>query len=275
MKIAVAAMLLLVRGASAQSDWPAYGGVQGIHYSALRQVNRDNVQNLAVAWTYDTKEEGGLETSPIIVNGILYGITPSQEVFALEAATGRELWKFGSGIKGGQPNRGLSFWADIDGKDRRILVGIKNFVYALDAQTGESVPSFGDGGRIDLRKNLRGDYEKQSLIVTSPGVVYKDLIFLGEREPETLPAPPGDIRTYDIRNGNLRWSFHTIPHPREFGYETWPKDAWTYSGGANNWAGMAVDEKRGIVFVPTGSAAADFYGSDRIGDDLFANSLLP
>ena len=255
-----------------QNDWPAYGGAGGTHYSALQQINRRNVKDLTVAWTYDTKEAGGLETSPIIVDSVLFGISPSQEVFALNAATGKELWKFGTGVKGGQPNRGLSYWAE--GTDRRILAGIENFVYALDASTGRAISSFGEQGRIDLRKDLRGNYEKQSLIVTSPGVVYKDLIIVGDREPETLPAPPGDIRAYEIRTGKLRWSFHTIPHPGEFGYNTWPKDAWTYSGGANNWAGMTLDEKRGLVYVPTGSAAADFYGADRIGDNLFANSLI-
>lgn len=274
----MAVLLALAGHATSQNEWPAYGGTGGTHYSALKQINQSNVQNLTVAWTYDTKEQGGLETSPLIVHGVLYGITPAQKIFALDAATGKELWKFGAGIEGGQPNRGLSFWEDENSRDphrdQRILVGIANFVYALDARTGQLLASFGDGGRIDLRKDLRGDYERQSLVVTSPGVIYKDLIILGEREPETLPAPPGDIRAYDVRTGKLRWSFHTIPHPGEFGYETWPKDAWRYSGGANNWAGMAVDEKRGVVYVPTGSAAADFYGADRVGDNLFADSLI-
>ena len=257
----------------AAHDWPAYGGgPEDTRYSPLQQINRENVRTLQVAWTYDTAEEGGLETSPIIVNGVLYGITPAQEIFALDAATGRQLWKFGSGIEGGQPNRGLSYWAS--GADQRILVGITNFVYAIDARTGKAITGFGEDGRIDLRKNLRGEYQRQSLVSTSPGVVYKDLVIFGDREPEVLPAPPGDIRAYDVRTGALRWSFHTIPHPGEFGYETWPKNAWTYSGGANNWTGMALDEKRGIVYVPTGSAASDFYGADRIGDDLFANSLI-
>jgi quinoprotein glucose dehydrogenase len=257
----------------AQRDWPAYGGgPEDTRYSPLQQINRQNVGNLQVAWTYDTAEEGGVETSPIIVDGVLYGITPAQEVFALEAATGRQLWKFGSGIEGGQPNRGLSYWAN--GDDRRILVGITSFVYALDARTGKRIAGFGDQGRIDLRKDLRGEFQRQSVVSTSPGVVYKDLIIFGDREPEVLPAPPGDIRAYDVRTGELRWTFHTIPHPGEFGYETWPKSAWTYTGAANNWAGMALDEKRGIVYVPTGSAASDFYGGDRLGDDLFANSLI-
>ncbi len=255
-------------------DWPAYGGTpENNHYSKLAQINRSNVKRLAVLWSFDTLEEGGLQTSPIIVEGVLYGITPTQKVFALDALTGRLLWKFDSGIRGTQPDRGLAYWANR--KDKRILVGVMNFVYALDAATGKPIPSFGNGGRIDLRENLgREPASSQSVDLTSPGIVYKDLIIFGGRNPETLPAPPGDIRAYDARTGGLRWSFHTIPHPGEFGYDTWPKDAWKTSGAANNWAGMALDSRRGIVYVPTGSAAFDFYGADRIGDDLFANCLI-
>ncbi len=255
-------------------DWPAYGGTpENNHYSKLAQINRSNVKRLAVLWSFDTQEEGGLQTSPIIVEGVLYGITPTQKVFALDALTGRLLWKFDSGIRGTQPDRGLAYWANR--KDKRILVGVMNFVYALDAATGKPIPSFGNGGRIDLRENLgREPASSQSVDLTSPGIVYKDLIIFGGRNPETLPAPPGDIRAYDARTGGLRWSFHTIPHPGEFGYDTWPKDAWKTSGAANNWAGMALDSRRGIVYVPTGSAAFDFYGADRIGDDLFANCLI-
>jgi quinoprotein glucose dehydrogenase len=255
-------------------DWPAYGGrSENNHYSGLAQINSSNVKQLAVAWTFNTGEEGGLQTSPIIVDGVLYGITPTQKVFALDAATGKLLWRFDSGIKGTQADRGLSYWAD--GKDSEVLVGVMNFLYALDTATGKPIPTFGDQGRIDLRENLgREPATSQSVYLTSPGTVYKDLIIVGGRNPETLPAPPGDIRAYDVRTGKLRWSFHTIPHPGEFGYDTWPKEAWKSSGAANNWAGMALDPKRGIVYVPTGSAAFDFYGADRIGDDLFANCLI-
>src|SRR5229473_180304 len=256
-----------------QRDWPTYGGApENSHYSPLAQISRTNVKQLEVAWTFDTGEEGGLQTSPIIVDGVLYGITPTQKVFALDAATGKLLWKFDSGIKGLQPDRGLAYWAH--GNDRRILVSVMNFLYALNADTGQPVASFGTTGRIDLQENLGRDPKSQSVVLTSPGIVYKDLVIVGGRNPETLPAPPGDVRAYDVRSGALRWSFHTIPHPGEFGYDTWPKDAWKTSGAANNWAGMAVDPQRGIVFAPTGSAAFDFYGADRVGDDLFANSLI-
>lgn len=255
-------------------DWPAYGGApENNHHSKLAQINRENVKRLSVAWSFDTQEEGGLQTSPIIVEGVLYGITPTQRVFALDAATGTLLWTFDSRIPGTQPDRGLAYWAE--GHDRRILVGVMNFVYALEAANGKPIPSFGSGGRIDLRENLgREPASSQSVVLTSPGVVYKDLIIFGGRNPETLPAPPGDIRAYDVRTGKLRWSFHTIPHPGEFGYATWPKDAWKTSGAANNWAGMTLDPRRGILYAPTGSAAFDFYGADRVGDDLFANCLL-
>jgi quinoprotein glucose dehydrogenase len=258
---------------SKNHDWAVYGGSpEKDHYSSLAQINRKNVKQLAVAWTFDTEETGGLQTSPLAVDGVLYGITPTQRAFALDAATGKLLWKFDSGIKGTQPDRGLAYWGD--GKEKRVLVGVMNFLYALDARTGTPVASFGTNGRIDLREGLGRDPAAQSIYLTSPGVVYKDLIIVGGREPETLPAPPGDIRAFDVRSGKVRWSFHTIPHPGEFGYDTWPKEAWKTSGAANNWAGMSVDVKRGIVYVPTGSAAMDFYGADRVGDDLFADCLL-
>ncbi len=267
--------------AFAQQNWPSYGGAsENNHYSSLAQINRSNVQKLAVAWTFDTKETGGLQTTPIVVDAVLYGITPTQKIFALDAATGKLLWKFDSGILGTQPDRGLAYWSSgRDSKtnktDARILVGVMNFLYALDAATGKPIPTFGDQGRIDLRDNLgREPVSAQSVYLTSPGIVYKDLIIVGGRDPETLPAPPGDVRAFDVRSGKLRWAFHTIPHPGEFGYDTWPEDAWKTSGAANNWAGFALDARRGIVYVPTGSAAFDFYGGDRIGDDLFANCLL-
>jgi quinoprotein glucose dehydrogenase len=257
-----------------QRDWPAYAGsAEANHYSPLTEINRGNVKNLTVAWSYDTGETGGLQTSPLIAGGVLYGLTPSQKVFALDAATGKLIWKFDSGVRGAQPNRGLAYWSDPSGD--RVLVGVSNFLYALEAKTGNPILSFGNQGRIDLRENLgRQPASAQFIYLTTPGIVYKDLIIVGGRNPETLPAPPGDIRAFDVRTGKLRWVFHTIPHPGEFGYDTWPKDAWKTSGSANNWAGMAVDRKSGIVYVPTGSAAMDFYGVDRIGADLFADCLL-
>ena len=254
-------------------DWRVYGGTpENNHFSSLKQINRKNVKRLRVAWSFDSGETGGLQTSPLEVDGVLYGLTPSQKVFALEAATGKLLWKFDSGIRGTQPDRGLAYWSD--GSQARILVGVMNFVYALDTTTGKPIPAFGKNGRIDLREDLDRDPEQQAIYLTSPAVIYKDLMIVGGRESETLPASFGDVRAYDVHSGKLRWTFHTIPRPGEFGYDTWPSDAWKTSGAANNWAGMTVDQERGVVYVPTGSAAFDFYGADRIGDDLFANCLL-
>jgi quinoprotein glucose dehydrogenase len=258
---------------SENRDWSVWGGSpENQHYSPLSQINRSNVKQLEVAWSFDSREKGGLETSPLIVNGVLYGLTPTQKVFALDAARGKLIWKFDSETPGTQPNRGLAYWSD--GKDRRLLVGVMNFLYALNADTGHPISSFGSAGRINLQENLGREPSRQSIALTSPGIVFKDLVIVGGRNPETLPAPPGDIRAYDVRTGQLQWSFHTIPHPGEFGYETWPKEAWKTSGAANNWAGMALDAKRGILYVPTGSASFDFYGADRVGNDLFANCLI-
>src|SRR5262249_36522852 len=192
--------------------------------------------------------------------------------FALRAATGEVLWTFDSHIRGRGPNRGVTYWAS--GDDKRIFAAVDQYLYALDARNGAPITTFGDSGRIDLRRDLDRNPETQSVRLTSPGVVYKDLLIIGGRVAEALPSSPGHIRAYDVRTGKLRWTFHTIPYPGEFGYETWSKESWTYNGGANNWAGMALDEERGILYAPTGSAAADFDGSNRLGDNLFANCLI-
>lgn len=252
--------------------WSYGGGPEQTRYSALAQIDRTSVKQLAVAWTYDTGETGAMQTQPVVVGDVLYGVTPSHKTFAVNAATGAHLWTFDPGIRGSGPNRGVMYWAD--GNDRRVFAAAGSFIYAVDAASGTAIDSFGTGGRIDLRENLGRDPGTQSVALTTPGVIYKDLMIVGGRLSESLPAPPGDIRAYDVRTGALRWSFHTIPRPGEFGRETWPRRASEYSGGANSWAGMAVDERRGIVYVPTGSAASDFYGADRLGDNLFANSLI-
>jgi quinoprotein glucose dehydrogenase len=274
LRTALCLTLFSILSAAAEHDWPAYGGgPAGIRYSDLKQIDRSNVKQLAVAWTYDTADGAGdPQTQPIMVGGVLYGVTPRHKAMALDGATGKLLWTFDSGIVGRGPNRSVVYWSE--GREARLFVAVQSFLYALDPHTGKAIPGFGKDGRIDLREGLGRDPSKQSIVLTSPGIIYKDLLIVGDRTPEALPAPVGDIRAFDVRTGALRWSFHTIPHPGEFGYDTWPKDAWTYTGAANNWAGMAVDQKRGILYVPTGSAASDFYGADRVGDDLFANTLL-
>jgi glucose dehydrogenase len=257
--------------------WDNVGGTPAnLHYSALNQINTANVSRLRIAWTYDTGDaypDSDIQCNPIIVNGIMYVTTPKLRVTAVNAATGKEIWRFDAG-NGRAPNRnrGVTYWTD--GSQSRILVTIGHDLLSLDARTGKLDASFGNQGRVDLRTAFDRPLEEVSLTVTSPGAIYKDLIILGSSVAESLPSTAGDIRAYDVRTGKLRWTFHTIPHPGEFGYETWPPDAWKTSGAANNWAGMAVDTKRGLVYVPTGSAAFDFYGADRHGDDLFANTLL-
>jgi quinoprotein glucose dehydrogenase len=255
------------------TDWPVTGGsAANIHYSTLKQINTQNVSTLQEVWRFDTKEGGGLETTPLVIDGVLYAYTPNQKVFALDGASGKQLWEFTPAKPSRKVQRGLVYWQS--GNDRRIFANISSYVYALDAATGKVISSFGDNGRIDVRENLRDDAKTVSVSISSPGVIYKDLLILGDAMEESLPVPPGDVRAYDVHTGQLRWTFHTIPRPGEFGYDTWPKDAWKYSGAANNWTGMAVDTEHGIVYVPTGSAATDWYGADRIGDDLFANSLV-
>ena len=269
----MAATMCGVCAAQNATGWAVYnGGLDGDHYSQLKQINRANVKQLTMAWSFDTGEKGGIQDNPLVIGRTLYAYTPTQKVLALDAATGKLKWKFDSRVGGSQPARGMTYWTD--GKQGRIFAGIMNFLYCLDAETGKAVDSFGEGGRIDLRKDLRGNYEEQSVVLTTPGIIYKDTIIVGGRNPETHPAPPGDVRAFDVRTGKLRWSFHTIPHPGEPGYETWPAEAWKTAGAANNWAGMALDERRGIVYVPTGSAVFDFYGADRVGDDLYADTLL-
>ena len=257
-------------GKKADVDWPVYGGSSANnHYSNLSQINIHNVTKLQEVWRFDTKEGGGLETTPVVVDGVLYGFTPFLKVFALNAADGKQLWEFvPSGRLTPRKVRGLTYWSD--GHDKRILANVSPYMYAIDATTGKAIPSFGENGRIDLRENLRGDPKLQSVGVTSAGVVYKDLVVVGG----SMEPSASDIRAYDVHSGKLRWTFHVVPHPGEFGYETWPKDAWTHVAAAGNWAGMTVDTERGIVYVPTASAHNDEYGADRIGDDLFANSLI-
>jgi quinoprotein glucose dehydrogenase len=267
----------------ANQDWPAYGGGPGaIHYSMLRQINRDNVKNLKVAWTFDTGDvtEGAhteLEATPIKIGETLYLISPRVRLFALDAATGRQKWVFdpseGRKVIGSTRNRGISYWTDGKG-DERIFVSMRQYLYAVDARTGKLIESFGQKGKVDLRDGLGHEGEGLAVALSTPGMVYKDLLICGSIVAEQLPAYPGDIRAFDVRTGKIRWQFHTIPHPGEFGYDTWPKDTWKYTGAANDWAGLSIDTERGIAFVPLGSAASDFYGADRPGNNLFSDSLV-
>lgn len=272
-------LIFLVPGLLAgQIDWGTYrGGAAQTASSTLAQITKANVGKLAPAWTFDSGDaEKGTEIqcNPLIVDGVLYGSSAKQNVFALDAATGKLLWRYdpSEGKPARGRNRGLVLWQA--GKERRLFFSWRNWLMALDPATGKLEESFGVKGRVDLRAGLGRDPEKVSISAPTPGILYKNLLIQGSLVPEGLPSAPGDIRAYDVRTGKIAWTFHTLPRPGEAGYETWPKDAWQYSGGTNSWAGMALDEKAGTVFVPTGSASFDFYGANRHGNNLYANCLL-
>lgn len=257
-------------------DWAEYlGGPDRNHFSGLTQITRENVSQLKVAWTYTMPDSGQTQVNPIIVDGILYGVTPAVQAFALDAATGKQLWLFGDKSQSGtNTSRGVSYWADRD--DKRIMHAVGTYLYAINANTGKVIESFGDKGRIDLHTGLSESAQNKYMVSNTPGTIFEDLIIMPLRLSEEADAAPGDIRAFNVRTGKLVWTFHTIPHPGEFGYETFPADAYknTYTGGANNWAGSAIDVKKGILFIPTGSATYDFYGGKRKGTNLFANSLI-
>ncbi len=262
-------------------DWRITGGDPGnTRYSPLDEINRDNVAQLHVAWTYRTgdRPEGArteIQATPIVIDGVLYTTTPALAVVALRADSGTMLWRFdpfANRAPESHVNRGVAWWSD--GREQRILFCAGRRLYALDATSGRPIPTFGDSGFVDLSLGLGRDVHDAFLVATSPGVVYKDLLIQGTRVGEGEGSAPGDVRAYDVRTGRIRWTFHTIPRPGELGHETWPTDAWQTAGGANSWAGMSVDVQRGLVFIPTGSATPDFYGGARIGANLFANTLL-
>ena len=254
--------------------WPMHGGTDNIRYSPLTQINKANVAQLKVAWTYDSKDafpNSEMQSHPVVVDGTLYVTTPSMKVAAVDAATGQERWSFNLAPAGAPRarfrHRGVTVHQD------RVFATYRNFLYALDRQTGRPIPSFGIDGRIDLREGLGLPAERASVSASTPGAVFEDLIIFGSSVPETLPGTPGHIRAFDVRTGKMRWIFHTIPQPGEFGADTWPKGP-TLSGGANAWAGVTVDRANAMVFAATGSASFDWYGVNRHGDNLFADSVL-
>ncbi|HEY8519116.1 MAG TPA: pyrroloquinoline quinone-dependent dehydrogenase [Gammaproteobacteria bacterium] len=255
--------------------WDQYlGGVHSSQYSSLDQINKSNVSRLEVAWTYPTGERGAYRFNPIVVDGVMYVLAHNNSLVALDAATGREIWrKPHQGLVG---NRGISYWESEDGSDKRLLYVNAGALTAVDARTGEAITSFGDNGRVDLRVGLDRDPESLPTLRTdNPGRVFESLIIM------SLPAAgigyaaaPADIHAYDIVTGELRWVFHTVPRPGEFGADTWPADDPRRFGGVHNWSESTVDVERGLVFIPTGTARYDFYGANRPGDNLFGNSLI-
>jgi len=258
-------------------EWREYlGGPDRNHYSSLDQINATNVNRLEIAWEYHTQDSGQVQCNPIIVNGMLYGLTASAQPFALDAGTGNEIWRIRDTTAATWYGtiRGVSYWEDHE--DKRVLYTKESFLYAVEALTGKPIISFGDHGRVSLASGLGPLGRNRFVISNTPGTVYEDLIIMPLRLSESRDAAPGYIQAFNIRTGELAWVFKTIPHPGEPGYDTWPPMAYQDStiGAANNWSGMAIDRRRGILFAPTGSAAFDFYGANRKGDNLFANTLL-
>ena len=263
------------------TDWESYlGDNASSQYSHLDQITPANVHLLEPVWDYVAEDLGKndrtqIQCNPLIIDGILYGTSPKLRVFALNAATGKRIWEFNPGGEinfAVNVNRGVAYWTD--GSDRRIFFTAGPVLYALDAETGKLISTFGDKGKVSLRAGLGEGAEDKYVVATSPGTVYRDIIIMGSRVSENIDAAPGYIRAFNVKTGDLEWVFHTIPRPGEFGYDTWPEDAWKHIGGVNNWAGMSLDEERGIVYIPTGSASYDFWGGNRKGQNLFANCVL-
>jgi quinoprotein glucose dehydrogenase len=268
-------LFLTVCAQAADVDWPVNGGLFNMRYTTLAQISPANVTKLQVAWTYNAHDEfkdSEMQSNPIVVGGLLYATTPKMRVVALNAETGGEVWSFNPAQHSDPQrrfrHRGVTVYKD------RVFFTYRSFLYALDRLTGKPIQSFGDNGRIDMRFGLDRPPESVTISASSPGVIFEDMIIMPSTVPETLPGSPGHIRAFDLNTGKQRWIFHTIPHPGEPGYETWPAEAYKISGGANAWAGLSIDPQLGMVFAATGSASFDFYGSNRIGDNLFADCVL-
>lgn len=264
---------------SEDQNWPEYNGNGArSHYSGLGQITKDNVTQLKVAWTYasggadTTRNRTQMQCNPIVINGILYGVSAGTQAFALNAATGRQIWKTDITDNGGTTSRGVTYWSDSE--EKRIFFGAGKWIYALNAADGSLIKTFGENGRVNLKNGIERPGADDYLTSNTPNTIYKNLLITGMRVNESETALLGDVRAYDARTGKLVWTFRTIPAKGEFGAETWPANAREHFGGANAWAGMAIDRARGIVYIPTGSAAYDFYGGNRPGNNLFANCLI-
>jgi glucose dehydrogenase len=257
--------------------WRDYGGAaDAAQYSALGQINRSNVKQLRVAWSYSTGDNNKYDFNPLVVDGTMYVLARQNSIVALDAATGAEIWRHpadpGTTVI---THRGINYWESKDRSDRRLFYAANHFLRAIDARTGRPILSFGDGGQVDLKQGLDRDPSTLRLVQsTTPGRVFEDLLILGSATNQGYGSAPGDIRAFDVRTGKPAWTFHTIPRPGEFGYETWPKDAWKRVGGVNVWGEFSLDEKRGIVYAPTASPKYNFYGVDRNGANLFGDCLL-
>ncbi len=271
--LAIAAITLsiaLVAGVEAQREWRDYaGGPDSSRFVAAKHITADNVSRLQVAWSYPS---GQTDFNPLVVRNMVYGRGPNGSFVALDAATGKQIWVH-EGIQG-FTSRGVNYWESKDGKDRRLIFSTLNMLQEIDAYTGEPITRFGKDGQVDLRVGLDRDPATINQQTRTPGRVFENLLILGSATNEEYGSAPGDVRAFDVRTGALVWTFHTVPRPGEYGYDTWPPDAWKTVGGANNWGEQSIDEKRGILFVPTASPKYNFYGGNRHGANLFADSIL-
>ncbi len=257
--------------------WSDYGGAaDSAQYSGLKQIDRSNVSKLQVAWTYPTGDTHKYFFGPLMANGLLYVLAKNRSIVALDAGSGKEVWVHSTDPKSKLlTDRGINYWESADGRESRLLFANDNYLEAIDARTGAVIRSFGEDGRVDLRAGLGRDPKALKLVQsTTPGRVFQDLLILGSATNEEYESAPGDIRAFDVRSGKQVWTFHSVPHPGEFGYETWPKEAWKSVGGANAWSELSLDVQRGIVYVPTASPKYNFYGANRKGANLFGDCLL-
>jgi len=257
------------------TNWSDYGGgMDAMQYTPLQQINKSNVSQLTQAWFYAVPGTSArFNFSPLVIDGVMYVLGRKDSIVALDALTGKEIWSHPTGKD--PMDRGINYWESKDRSDRRLIFSADSYLQEIDARTGTSIPTFGGDGRVNLREGLGRDLKTIPEIQTgTPGHVFENSIILGSATSESYGSPPGDIRAFNVLTGKLVWTFHTLPHPGEFGYETWPKDAWTYVGGVNTWGEFAIDEKRGIGYFPLGSPTYDFWGGDRIGAGLFGDCLL-
>lgn len=255
---------------SQPTEWRDYAGSpEGNRYIDFKQITKANVDKLQVAWIYPYAETGN---NALVADGVIYTHARNRSIVAVDAATGKEVWVH-DGLTG-LTTRGLNYWESKDGRDKRVIFSVADYLQELDATTGKLIRSFGSNGSVDLRDELRRDPDYMRIQSGTPGKVFENLIILGSSTGEAYFSPPGDLRAYDVVTGRLAWQFHTVPHPGEPGYDTWPKDAWRYIGGVNDWGEISIDSARGIAYFSTGSATFDFYGADRVGNDLYANCLL-
>jgi quinoprotein glucose dehydrogenase len=298
MRIGLVLVAMVVAAFSAQAqqgaaggEWRYYGGDAGqTKYSPLSQIDASNVKSLEVAWTWESPDEtntggkpGAFKVTPIMVKGVLYASTGMNEVAAIDPGSGNTLWvhdpqayKLGQPTNSGWQHRGVSYWTD--GTDERIVIATGTLqLIALNAKTGEPYENFGTGGWVDLTQGLEREISRRMVGNNAPVAIVKDTIVVGSTifdRPSSPEMPPGHVRGYDVKTGALKWVFHTIPQAGEAGVETWENDSWKYSGGANVWAPMSVDEELGYVYLPVSTPTNDYYGGHRKGNNLYAESIV-